>query len=323
MAYRLDPGLPTAPEVRRALAEQIGRAAAELRVPGGPTAEGVHEARKRIKKARSLLRLARADVGAGVARHANAELRQVGADLARQRDADALVEAIDRLAEVAPDDPAPDDTAPDDDAPDGTADALAHVRAAFAERADAVRAGDALDQATVRGAARTLEQLATWLDRVPAHAQGWDAFGPGMARSHRRGRAALAALPDDPSAEELHEWRKRVKDLWYHQRLLRRLWPEAQRPIIEAADRLADVLGQEHDLGLLVEVLAATDESGEPSVALDPAAREVVVAAADARRADLQAVARDLGARLYADDERAWERRHRAWWEAAAGGDTA
>jgi hypothetical protein len=47
------------------------------------------------------------------------------------------------------------------------------------------------------------------------------------------------------------------------------------------------------------------------------------VAVADARRGDLQVVARDLGARLYADDERAWERRHRAWWEAAAGGDTA
>ena len=301
MAYRLDPALSTAVEVRRALGEQIGRAAQELRVPGGPSAEGVHEVRKRIKKARSLLRLARADVGAGVARHANAELRRVNADLARQRDADALVEALDLLAEI---EPTPDPA---------TVEALARVRAQLADRAEEVRAGDALDQATVRGAARTLEQVATWLQRVPAHAEGWDALGPGLSRSHRRGRAALAALSDAPSAEELHEWRKRVKDLWYHQRLLRRLWPEVQRPIIEAADQLADVLGQEHDLALLVEVVSATETAD----------RDLVVAVADARRADLQVVARDLGGRLYADDEKAWERRHRAWWEAAIGGDTA
>lgn len=313
MAYRLDPGLGTAPEVRRALGEQLGRAALELRVPGGPSAEGVHDVRKRIKKARSLLRLARADVGAGVARHANDELRRVGAELARQRDADSLVEALDRLIDADPPDPA---TATATDA------ALGRVRAAFAERAGTLRAGDAVDQATVRGAARTLDQLATWLDRVPARTEGWDAIGPGLARSHRRGRAAFAALPDEPSADQLHEWRKRVKDLWYHQRLLRRLWLEAQRPIIEAAERLAEVLGEEHDLALLVELLSAPDHL-VPAVLVDRADGDLVVAVAGARRADLQAVARDLGRRLYADDERAWEARHRAWWAAAVGGDSA
>ena len=311
MAYRLDPALPTSSEVRRALAEQLGRAAQELRVPGGPSAEGIHEVRKRIKKARSLLRLARADVGAGVARHANAELRQVGADLARQRDADALVEAVDRLAAADPP-PAPD-----------VAEALARVRAALADRAEQVRAGDEIDRAVVRTAARTLEQLVVWLERVPAHAEGWDALGPGLARSHRRGRAAFAALPAEPSAEALHEWRKRVKDLWYQQRLLRRLWPEAQRPVIEAADQLADVLGQEHDLALLVDVLAAVDEVVAPEVGVEPADRDLVVAVADARRADLQAVARELGIRLFADHEGAWERRHAAWWEAASAGRSA
>ncbi|MBX3286001.1 MAG: CHAD domain-containing protein [Actinobacteria bacterium] len=317
MAYRLDPTQPTATEVRRALAEQLGRAARELRVEGGPSAEGIHEVRKRIKKARSLLRLARADVGTGVARHANAELRRVGADLARQRDADALVEAVDRLLDHLADPDAEPALEP------ATADALGRVRTVLAERAEAVRAGDAIDPAVVRTAARTLEQLVTWLDRVPAHAEGWDALGPGLARSHRRGRAAFAALPDEPSAEQLHEWRKRVKDLWYQQRLLRRLWPDAQRPVIEAADRLADVLGQEHDLAALVDVLAAVDDHGAPSLAVDETDRDLVVAVADARRADLQAVARDLGTRLYADHERAWERRHGAWWGAASGGATA
>ena len=79
------------------------------------------------------LRLGRADLGAAVARHAGQELRRVGADLAPQRDADALVEVVTGLLARS--------TGPDDDpagpAPDpAAADALAVVRDLLAERAE-------------------------------------------------------------------------------------------------------------------------------------------------------------------------------------------
>ncbi|QXC63287.1 CHAD domain-containing protein [Aquihabitans sp. G128] len=326
MGYRIDPGARAGDEVRRALAEQLGRASQDLRVPGGPDAEAVHEARKRVKKARSLLRLARADLGPAVARHANAELRQVGADLATQRDADALVEAVDRLLEAAGDDP--------------TRRALEAVRDRFAERAERVRRSGSLDRATVLGAARTLEQLVSWIDLVPAKAEGWDALAPGFGRQYQRGRRLLDDLPDEPTADELHEWRKRVKDLWYHQRLLRRLWTDGQRPVVAAADELASALGEDHDLGLLLAHLdvegggapegavggAGHDDASEPDDGADPVEDPVVVdhetwvlvvAAGRAERERLQADARRLGARLYADEPAAWVDRHRAWWDAA------
>ncbi len=298
MGYRIDPAEPTDLELRRVLREQLAKAAEVLRVPGGPDAEAVHGARKRLKKARSLVRLARADLGPAVARHANAELRRVGADLATQRDADALVEAVDRLLAVAAGGPpvgaprgatpspaagssaragagspagaapgdvhAPADAPGDADAPDTVA-ALAAVRDRLAVRAERVRAGGAIDRATLLGAARVLDQLVAWIDLVPPKAEGWAAIGPGLAHQHRRARTALAALPDEPSALELHEWRKRVKDLWYHQRLLRRLWPEAQRPLVEAADELAAALGDDHDLALLLELLATPDGADRPA----------------------------------------------------------
>ena len=87
MAYRLDPTLGTASELRRVLADQLGAAVEKLRVEGGPDADAIHDVRKHLKKARSALRLARGDLGRGVARHANAVLRDCGQELASQRDA--------------------------------------------------------------------------------------------------------------------------------------------------------------------------------------------------------------------------------------------
>ncbi|CAN5600259.1 CHAD domain-containing protein [soil metagenome] len=327
MAYRIDPGRPAGDEVRRALAEQLERAAEGLRVTGGPDAEAVHEARKRVKKARSLLRLARSDLGPAVARHANAELRQVGADLATQRDADALVEAIDRLRAATGDEP--------------TKAALDEARSRFADRAERVRRSGSLDRATVLGAARVLEQLVSWIDLVPPKAEGWDALAAGLGRQYARGRLLLADLPDEPTAHELHEWRKRVKDLWYHQRLLKRLWTEGQRPVVLAADELASALGSDHDLGLLLAHLrvegeevdargkgaapldddAASDGDVEPiehPVSLGRDTFVLVSAAARAERQRIQAEARRVGVRLYADEPDAWVDRHGAWWAAAA-----
>ena len=59
---------------------------------------------------------------------------------------------------------------------------------------------------------------------------------PGLQRIYRRGRLAMRAARKDPSAEHLHEWRKRVKDLWHATEIvgaarpkqLKRLPPRAQ-----------------------------------------------------------------------------------------------
>lgn len=347
MGYRIDPGEPTDAELRRVLAEQLGRAADGLRTDGGPDAEGLHDVRKRLKKARSVLRLGRADLGASVVRHANAELRRVGTDLAQQRDADSLVEAVDGL--MPPDGGGPTDGpgtvtgAPPVPAPGADeAEALAAVRSALAERADQVRGQGGLARSTVIGAARTLEQTVVWLQLVPPRATGWDALAPGFARQYHRGRKVFHDLPDEPTVDGLHEWRKRVKDLWYHQRLLRRLWTEAQRPMVAAADDLAATLGEDHDLGLLLAHLTppadgegrdhdiSGHQTGHPEAAglratvqpvaaleLDDEVRRLAAGVVGSRRQELQAHARRRGALLYADEPKAWRDRHGAWWQAA------
>ena len=99
MAYRLDPARPLPAELDRIVDEQLGRAARRLE---GHVDDGdVHDVRKRIKKTRSLLRLARAGLG-DARRDANDRLRAVANGLGGARDAAADVEAVDALLRRAP-----------------------------------------------------------------------------------------------------------------------------------------------------------------------------------------------------------------------------
>jgi len=297
MAYRLDPGRPTPLELRRVLAEQLGAAAELLSGATPPAGEDLHDTRTHVKKARAVLRLARGDVGVGIARHANGELRTVNRSLAGARDLDSLVECLDRLADAAAD--------------DTERAAIASVRTVLAD--PGVSPGgdvgpEALTRSRAHQAAAALQRTASWIERVPPRDEGWAALAVGFEREYRRGRRRRADLGDDPTPEQLHEWRKRVKDLWYHQRLLRDLWPAAQHPIRAGAKRLASTLGDDHDLAVLRRVLV---DGGRPVAGPD---RDLVISLVDAERLRLLVGARELGGYLYADEPGAWVARHGAWW---------
>lgn len=291
MAYRLDPELPTPIELRRLLREQLDAAVALLRGPEPPAGDQLHDARVHVKKARSVVRLARGDIGRAVARHANAELRAVNRSLAEARDDDSIQECLARLAEVAAD--------------DAEAGALAAVRAVVV---DPAAGPPSLTRSTAHGAAHTLARTATWIDQVPPRHEGWSALASGFGREYRRGRDAYLALGEDPTVDQLHHWRARVKSCDHHQQVLRRLWPAAQRPLRRTAAELAQLLGDDHDLAVLRGGLT----SGRWPIG--PVDRDVVVSIVDAERLRLQVEARELGGFLYADEPTAWVARHGAWW---------
>ena len=68
----------------------------------------------------------------------------------------------------------------------------------------------------------------------------------------------------DPSAENVHEWRKRAKDIWYQLRIVRRAWPALLGETAGQAHVLADLLGDHHDLAMLREDLAARERWSGP-----------------------------------------------------------
>src|SRR5262249_51700777 len=96
MAYRLKRSESGARGLRR-LAEKELRAAREgLGRTAPPGEEAIHEARKSVKKGRAILQLIEADKGRGLA-DSRKRLRTVNRTLSQVRDADAMVQILEKL----------------------------------------------------------------------------------------------------------------------------------------------------------------------------------------------------------------------------------
>jgi CHAD domain-containing protein len=300
VAYRLQSTESVREGLRRCAREQIDRAIDELTdgVKADPVA-AVHDARKAFKKARSVLRLGVGTIRPRERRRVNAGLRQAGQVLSAPRDAEVMIQAVDALADRFA-----------GRVPKATFDAI-HAR--LDEQAAGARSR-LTDSGLAGEVAEELESIRQRTAELPLRRGGWRAIEPGLIRGYRRGRRALELARAEPTAKNLHEWRKRAKDLWYHLRLLTPTSPGIVGGHADEAHRLSDVLGDDHDLAVLAQTLASL--TNEIAADLDP-----VLALIVHRRHELQHEVLLLGDRLYAERPRAFARRiHRYWkaWRAGA-----
>ena len=295
MAYRLENGEPVADGLRRCAREQVDTAIEEL--TDGVTEDAVsavHDARKALKKERSLLRLGRAALDSSERRSEADAFRDVAQRLGGMRDSDVMIEALDDLADrFAGHVPKRSFTA---------------IRRFLVARRDRERQ-ELTESAVIGEAVGDLQsarlRIADWRIR----ADGWSTVSDGLLRSYRRGRRAFEIARAEPSSENLHAWRKRVKDIWYHFRVLTPIAPHSVKGQTDEAHRLSDVLGDDHDLAVLRATLLRS--RGEIKADVDP-----VIALIGHRRAQLQTEAFFLGERLYAERPKAFRRRMRRYWHA-------
>ena len=275
--------------IRRIASYQLRQAIAEIDAPDDGLHESIHDARKRVKKLRGLLRLVRPALE--IYAEENAHLRDAARELSDLRDATALLETLDRLA------------ARHSDRLDGRR--IAPLRRQFEARREAAsKARDLGDRMHIfRGAlSRTLTRIGDWkLD-----ADGWDAIGPGLAKTYGRGRDAMRLAHKTGTGPDFHEWRKRVKYHGYHARLLKRIWPRMLKPHAKAVSRLGDILGEQHDLVVFQPILPTADLKPETLHLLEEVAAE--------ERLALEARALTLGPRVFTDAPGALSRRWGAWW---------
>ncbi|WP_149589550.1 CHAD domain-containing protein [Tabrizicola flagellatus] len=237
-AFHRDDDGPEA-SLRRILDEELSSALKRLRSVSDP--EAVHGIRKNLKKTRALLRLYRAGLHGQPA--ANAALREVAAALSARRDAAVRLATFDRLFPDLPETLSP-------------------------LRAQLLSESLAPDEAPTAELAATLadlrDRMADWrLEGKPVRV-----LARGLAIARRRAQAAAEAAraaPDRP--ERVHDWRKRVKDLWYQSRLFAPVWPDLFRVLVAEADQLGETLGQHNDLAVLALHLQTVSGDVLPDVA--------------------------------------------------------
>jgi CHAD domain-containing protein len=296
MAYRFEADESVEDAILRCAREQLDHAVGELSEGIGDDPVGaVHSARKAVKKERSLLRLARGAMSRKQRRRENHALRDAARGLSGARDADVMIETITQLSErFAGQLP--------ESAFGAVADQLKRDRDA---RRDDRPTGSALDTRAVQELGAVRLRIDDW---QLTHG-GWSAIESGLLRSYRQGRRGFARAQRDPSLEDLHAWRKRVKDLWYQERLIGPICGPAIRGQAKDAHQLADLLGDDHDLGVLRQTLTRD----HVAIAVD---LDAVVGLIDYRREELQNEAIHIGQRVYAEKPKAFRRRIRRSWNA-------
>lgn len=280
MAYRIRRRKSVEASVRKIALEQIDKAIGEVMDDEMDRHEAVHQARKRCKKVRGLIRLVRPQFADY--QQENKCFRDAARDLSYVRDAQSIIDCFDDLVEHFQD--------------QIDQDAFAPVRKELAERRqkiadDKIGLDNKLDEflAKMRDARG---RAAQW----KIEDDGFSAVEGGLAKTYRRGRKTLRNAYENPSTENFHEWRKRVKYHWYHARLLRRIWPDMMNVWRSAADELSDLLGDDHDLAVFRQTLL--DDPGRFGSESD---LQVLIGLIDRRRAELQARARPLGQRFFGE----------------------
>jgi CHAD domain-containing protein len=293
--YRFLPGEPVSGAVKRVVAARVDDAVAQLRgETGTDPAEAIHEARKDIKKIRSALRLVRDAIGDDFWRRENQHYRDCARQLSGFRDAEVLVAALDGLGErFGP----------------TTRERFDRLRRELEHENRAALEEGSIERA-MAGAASELEAGRHRVDSLPIEGDGWELIGPGIHRSYRRGRKRLRDVEGEPSVTNLHELRKRVKDLWYQLRLIRDADAEMIGSLADHAHDLSDHLGDDHDLALLREQVQR-----RAAAFADPAGQRHLLDQIDQRRGELQFAATSLAERIYAEKPKRFSKRLARRWE--------
>jgi CHAD domain-containing protein len=147
------------------------------------------------------------------------------------------------------------------------------------------------------------------VEHWPLAANDWELIGPGLERSYRRGRSRFADVRTEASDEAVHEWRKRVKDLWYQLRILRNAWKPVLGETAAETHELSDLLDDHHDLAVL------RDDALRRREPLPDGELETLLAAVSERQDELAAAAIALGERVYAEKPKAFVGRMCSYWE--------
>jgi CHAD domain-containing protein len=295
MSYRLERDESVLKGLERVARHETESASAKLAGREGISRDkAIHEARKSIKKVRALLRLMKDELR-GVDPAENVRLRDIARRLSHYRDAFVMVETFDDLKKRFRAE---------------TMRKLRTARAVLIKRRN--EAGKDEDRGIV------IDHAAAALARVSARVADWRlkddgyaALAPGMERTFRACRAALEHVRENPTADNFHDLRKRVKDHWYHIRLLEGLWTDVMQAHEKSLKDLETWLGDDHNLAVLRERIVA-----EPSVYGTKEEIDLMIDLIDRYQTELRDKSVYLAGRIYAEKPREFCARTNQLWDA-------
>jgi CHAD domain-containing protein len=287
MAFRLRLREPLPKGLKRVFREQIDSALQLCQNPAQERGVTVHEVRKHLKKLRAAMRLATDAVGKNCHRWENRSVREIGRLISDLRDAQVRLQTFTELRDRA--------------AKKSQVSLFPRTEELLLLERESFSAAFAGWQ---KEAIPHLESVKARLMEWQLDGLNWKQICGAVAKIYEHGQRGLAKTIADPGSENFHEWRKRVKDIWYQLRILQPLNRVVLEEMAHDAEVLGELLGCEHDLDFLRSRLEK--ESGDEALA-DELARLQKLITKRCKR--LRRDALELGRRFYAEPSKAFGKR--------------
>ena len=256
--------------------------------------EAVHQARKRLKKTRAVVRLVRDRLEKDLYKQENARYRDIGHKLANLRDAKVQIVTLDNLTAHF------GNTVGEEAFTDIRQELQVDYRREYQR---------VLNKGIIISVKNELKDAKTQIDNWKIKSSGWKAIDKSLKRVYKRGYKGLDTAMSEPTVENLHDWRKRVKYLRYHLSILRPIWSEVMEEWIDRTHELSDYLGEDHDLAVLQEFVSKQPERFDRQNILD------LTALIDRRREELQPQAIFIGKRIYTEKDKRFVKRLNNYWK--------
>lgn len=295
MAYCLEPNENPADGLKRIALEQLDQALENASNPAMDRDEAIHDVRKRMKKLRAVLRMARDELGEKVYKSENACYREAAKHLAGLREVAVQVATVENLKSYF--------------SGQTGVDAFDPLLANLQEQVDAVHGDDPERKSALADVADLLRAARGRAKDWPIKARNFSAMAKGVRGVYRRGRKGLRTVTKAASDNNFHEWRKSAKYLWYHARILEASWPAMMSALVAELDILGDALGADHDLADLRATL-----SGNPELSGGAPELQTVMGFVSLRQDELRSAALALGKRIYAEKPAAFADRLEVYW---------
>jgi hypothetical protein len=294
MAYRLKLKTTLALEVRRIALEQIEIARQAL-TRRDDRAAAVHDARRSLKRLRAMLRLVRPALGETWFKQSNRQLAGLGQRLSQSRDLDVMVVTLSKLE-------------------NGSGclakDVAERLRRAVAHRRS--RANGAARPASDRGLGSALKRAEKLFATERLRGLSLVHVAAGLEQSYRKARRTFREAYQAESDEGFHNWRKATQAHWRHMQLLGRGWPESIGARAAEAKELSRLLGEDHDLSVLLAFAHKNGATGLAATELD-----ALRASCLKGQRQIRDLARLHAERLFADRPRQLTKHILRYWKAA------
>jgi CHAD domain-containing protein len=242
------------------------------------------------------LRLVRDEIGDEVYQRENTCYRDAGRRLSDIRDSYVMIETLDKLTQRCAD--------------DLNGNSYAELKEKLRAEHEALKHQLLHHEEALVEVAATIQRARQRVETWPIKQNDFSAIAGGLKRVYKRGRRGVSKAYANPKPENFHEWRKRVKYLWYQTRILKNLWPDLLDELAEQTHNLADYLGDDHDLAEFGRLVFK-----HPDLFNQESDMEDLVECMNQRQAKLKVAAQQLGERIYVEQPKAFVKRLGQYWQ--------